>query len=264
MKTHALLLALVLAPIASLHANTPQEELDQEYNSQSGTAIHIVFDDSGSMADNHKIEDAKQAFDQWLSGIPVDTKISLTAINAGRLAQLEPANRDKVRNAVNLLRANGRTPLAKTIKEAANEIVQRRKEVTPYERHIILVVTDGEDTDVGPAETAKLVSNISNQLSVETVSIGLGGAGNYLKGASGKYFDANDRKSLLNALSQVNSEVDSTTEPVVSEEIAKRMEQMASTPKPTATASPAGTVAPSQQPQNPPQKKGFFQKLFGY
>ncbi len=61
--------------------------LDEEHDAQAGVAVSIVFDDSGSMNDNRKLEMAKQAFHTWIEHAPSNDRFGLTAINAGPLVQ---------------------------------------------------------------------------------------------------------------------------------------------------------------------------------
>ena len=42
--------------------NARMAALQEEHDSQAGVAVSIVFDDSGSMDDNHKLVMAKKAF----------------------------------------------------------------------------------------------------------------------------------------------------------------------------------------------------------
>ncbi len=44
--------------------------LQEEHDAQAGVAVSIVFDDSGSMNDNHKLAMAKKAFRAWIEHAP--------------------------------------------------------------------------------------------------------------------------------------------------------------------------------------------------
>lgn len=237
------LFTLLLLATSSL--GQAADDLDQEYQSQSGTAIHIVFDDSGSMKGT-KMNEAKEAFTTWLARIPEETKLSLTALNAGPIIATAANNRAAVADAVAKLNASGGTPLGRTCAFVKDQTLTRRESI-PYERHIIVVFTDGEDSEMSPQAVGEVMRSIS-AASIETVGIGFHGQGDYLQESTGQYFNASDAKELAAALSQVGSEIDSQSELVISSAIAARMENTTSTAQPT---------------QKPPQKKGFFEWLFG-
>ena len=120
--------------------------LDEERDAQAGVAVSIVFDDSGSMDDNHKLIMAKQAFHAWLERAPDNDRFGLTAINAGPLVKLARNDKKQVLAAVDRLHAGGGTPLADTIAAVGKIIRQRRASATPYERQVMVILTDGEDT----------------------------------------------------------------------------------------------------------------------
>lgn len=236
MKRLLALGAFLLAPF--LHA---QSNLDAEKAAQSGTAIHIVFDDSGSMSENKKMEQAKEAFSSWVSNIPEDTKLELTTLNRGTLVPLAPNNKEAVKDQVSQLQPNGGTPLTKTFVRVAQDIKKRKAEVTPYERHILVIFTDGEDTDYSKELVQEAIQGL-RKLDIESVGIGFHGQGDYMKATAGKYFDANDSQELLHALQQVTSEIDQNTEVVISPEIEVIMAQQ---PPPEATAAaPAAQLPP--------------------
>jgi uncharacterized protein YegL len=248
MKTLFAFLLLALGMVSSRAA----DDLAQEYQSQSATVIHIVFDDSGSMA-GIKMQQAKKAFTKWLSSIPEETKLSLTALNAGLIVDIGANNRSAVTQAVEGLKASGGTPLGRTCKTIGQKIIQRRA-ATPYERHIMVVFTDGQDSESTREVVGQVMQSIA-RASIETVGIGFHGEGDYLRQDTGQYFNASDEKELVAALSQVGSEIDSQSELVISQEIAARMENK------TADISPASTSA---TPTATPSKKGLLQRLFGF
>src|SRR5262245_61016241 len=112
----AILGALCLGlPVVSQAQEPLSSSLEQERLSQSGTAITIIFDDSGSMSESGKMEQAKAAFSQWIQGIPAETKLSLITLNGGMKVPLAAGNKEEVKVAVSQLTPNGATPLTRTI-----------------------------------------------------------------------------------------------------------------------------------------------------
>ena len=156
-------------------------ELDEEQLEQSGTAITIIFDDSGSMRNNNKIGQAKRAFLEWLSTVPENYRLSLIALNRGLLAPLGPNNRELLMAKVEALQAGGGTPLIRTLSKALSNIKERRKQVGPYERHVVIVFTDGQESSKSGNEgVQKQILNLRNN-QVEVAGIGFHGQGDYMK-----------------------------------------------------------------------------------
>ena len=202
--------------------------LDNVLAEQSGTAIHIVFDDSGSM-EGAKIQQAKAAFQVWLDSIPEDTKLSLTLINLGTIVPLEAGNREKIKAEVEKIDPNYRTPLVRSFLGVANDIQTRRQNITPYERHIMIIFTDGVDSEFPNSSVQKSIQNVDNA-QIETVGIGFHGEGDYMNGYVGKYFNASDQDQLTQALENVSSEIDQNSEVVISPEVQAIMDRPAAEP----------------------------------
>lgn len=238
--TALLTLCLLLLTNSKSWAQDPTQtdNLDQVLSEQSGTAIHIVFDDSGSMSGT-KLSQAKSAFNTWLNDIPEGTKLALRALNAGQLVPLgsgNTKNRDDVKAAVNDLQATGGTPLTRTFVDVARGIQSRRDSVTPYERHIIILFTDGEDSEFHASDVQNSIRGVT-AMNVETVGIGFHGQGDYLAQATGKYFNASDEDQLVSALETVASEIDQQVDVVISPKVQAILDR---------GPSPAETTFPSQ------------------
>lgn len=199
--------------------------LEEERLSQSGVAITIIFDDSGSMATSNRMGQAKAAFTQWLGGIPEETKLGLVALNKGVIIPLGRNNRDAIKLAVANIEPGGGTPLARTIKNVAKLIQTRRQDVTPYERHIVIIFTDGEDSD-GPSEKVVEALKRLGSATIETVGIGFHGKGDYMKSGATQYYNAGDSTELVQALKQVASELDQQSNIVISPEIEAEMNKL--------------------------------------
>src|SRR5580692_6822220 len=112
------LLALLCLFITS-HGQTV-DPLTREREEQTGTAITILFDNSGSMNAENKITQAKSAFRAWLSAAPAGYKFSLiTFEDQGRLVvPLGENTRDLVAQRVSQLTARTSTPICGALKIA--------------------------------------------------------------------------------------------------------------------------------------------------
>jgi Mg-chelatase subunit ChlD len=242
-------------PLASQGQTDPLEE---ERLSQSGVAISIIFDDSGSMATSNRMQQAKAAFTQWLGGIPEETKLGLVALNKGVMVPIGRNNRDAIKRAVATIEPGGGTPLTKTIKNVGKLIQTRRQDVTPYERHIVIIFTDGEDSN-GPSEKVVEALKRLGSATIESVGIGFHGKGDYMKNGATQYYNAGDSAELVQALKQVASELDQQSNIVISPEIQAEMSkqpEVAKTPEVTKTANPT-YPQPSPAPPAPAKRRGM-------
>jgi von Willebrand factor type A domain len=235
-----------------LRAQTPAavtDRLEAERLEQSGTVITIIFDDSGSMA-GAKIKQAKAAFRQWIAAVPASYRLGLVALNAGPLVPLDRENRPALLQAVDRINASGGTPLVTTIRSAIAEIDRRRGVVGPYERHILLVFTDGQDT------TSEGVSGVQRELArassvgIETVGIGYHGEGIYMRQAATRYYDANNLAELQQSLAKVDAEIGDTSDIVIDERTRAMMQHVGAIAAPTST-----TAAPDSKPRAPTSKR---------
>ncbi|MEM8953394.1 MAG: vWA domain-containing protein [Verrucomicrobiota bacterium] len=204
-------LTLLALSFTAVKADELDLALTQERDSQTATAISIVFDSSGSMAEDRKLEQAQRAFQTWLDNLPESYTLGLVYFQNGKAQLAVPLgenNKAAIRNAVANVRADGKTPIADCLRIIRAQIEKRREEFSPYERHVVVVFTDGAETvDRGGnravlAEVTKLRDSI-----VEVVGIGFKGEGDYLAQATTQYFDANNEKELIAGLSQVDAEV---------------------------------------------------------
>jgi len=185
--------------------------LAAEKAEQTATAISIIFDTSGSMADNGKMAEAKSAFAKWLQNLPDTYRLGLVDFHdgGGRLAvPLGPDQRAAVAAHVAATQPYGKTPIADCLKIVMEQIVQRRSEQSPYERHVVVVFTDGIET-VDPRGNKGVTSEIMKlrNLLVEVVGIGFHGEGNYMAPAVTRYFEADNEAQLVAGLSAVDSEI---------------------------------------------------------
>ena len=120
-----------------------------------GLKVVVILDNSGSMngrmtQGGRRIDAAKQSLLKVLDQVPEDAEVGVLLINSPTPGQwlipLGPVDRDSMQAAVNSITAGGPTPLGKSMKLAADALLQVR-EAQRYGTYKLLVVSDGEATD---------------------------------------------------------------------------------------------------------------------
>lgn len=203
-----------------------KKDLEEERLTQSGAVITIVFDDSGSMNERNKLAMAKDAFRSWLATVPENHRLALVGLNGGGLVKWGRGNREELIAAVEKLQASGGTPLVATLEKVLDQIEKRRDAVGPYERHIVVVFTDGkESTPKGNRGVQEVIAQLAAR-SIETVGIGFQGEGDYMNGHATRYFNAQDSEELRRGLEQVDIEIGSPDDIKITPEILEAMKQM--------------------------------------
>jgi hypothetical protein len=185
-----------------------------------------------------KLDQAKRAFRDWLTTVPENHRIGLIALNGGQLVDWQRNNQSEVADAVARIQATGGTPLATTIELARNTIAARKAD-RPFERHVLLVFTDGEDsTSRGPGGVQEEML-AATSTGIEAVGIGFHGQGDYLEKFATRYFDAANSEELRAGLAKVDAEIGDTSDIVISPEIAEAMKTVSTAdltpPQPTPT-----------------------------
>ncbi len=194
---------------------TRLSSLQEEYNAQAGTALFIVFDDSGSMNDENKLVMAKKAFRAWIEHAPDAYRFSLTAINAGTLVQLARNNRREVLTAVDKLRAAGTTPLADTIAHVHDTIAGYRASGAMYVRQVVVILTDGEDNSKRGDQGVRYEMERLRKEGVEVIAFGYKGEADYLNGSATHFYSPNSDRDISKGLDAIDSEVRDTSDVVV-------------------------------------------------
>lgn len=240
MKNCLAALLLLLSLHAASHAAPAIDPLEKERLDQSGTVITILFDDSGSMS-GEKLRQAKTAFREWLTTVPDNHRIGLVALNAGGLVDWSRGNKEQVAAAVDRIDAGGGTPLADVIQSMSQKIRQRQKQL-PFERHVLIVFTDGEDSTPRGADGVQTELSKASRSLIETVGIGFHGAGDYMAETATRYFDANNTDELRRGLAKVDAEIGDTKDIVISDEVLADMKTVDA-----AAARPPETRHASQQ-----------------
>ena len=201
--------------------------LQEEENAQAGVAVSIVFDDSGSMNDNHKLSMAKKAFRAWIEHAPDNYRFGLVALNAGVLVPLQRNDRAQILAAVNKLRAAGDTPLADTIAQAAAEIRQRRAAGALYERQVVVILTDGEDnTRRGPKGVQQEIRALRAG-GVEVIAFGYQGEGDYMNGSATHFYSPEDEQGISQGLNAIGAEIGDTADVVLDDATRAEMRKVA-------------------------------------
>jgi uncharacterized protein YegL len=253
-----LALAIFLAPIT--HAQDPSDPLVREREQQTGTAITILFDNSGSMK-GQKIVQAKAAFQSWLQTVPAEYKYSLiTFEDKGRLTvPLGENTRDTVAQRVAKLEARTSTPICGALKVAGAQIEKRRREVTPYERHVVLIFTDGQESDDkrGANGVREEIEKLRKQ-TIEVVGVGFHGEGDYMKGVATRFALANSEQELKQGLAKVDAEIGGVDDLVVSNEDLAALKKFKALPVQPVSAVAVEPTASTTEPvspatHNPPQ-----------
>lgn len=248
MKPYSFLSLLYMAPFLA----TGQEgipELDVEYSSQTGTAYTIILDDSGSMNTYSKLTQAKDAFTNWVSQTPEGNTWSLITLNNPKMFMpFTQDGKEQVKARIAEAQAHGGTPIVQSLLQALANIQTRRLEVTPYERHIVVLLTDGHET--ADPRQGKGVQETLQQLrqeQVEVYGIGFYGEGDYMDGYATHYFMANDKEQLSKGLSKVGAEVPIDVEFEISPEEKKAMATLALWTPSMGSASSANEEAPPEK-----------------
>ena len=206
-------------------------ELDAEFASQTGTAYTIIFDDSGSM-EGGKLSQAKQAFRWWLEKAEPNNAWCFLPMNRRSLDVAFVKNGEsQVLKAVDKLRVGGMTPIVATLERAFGMIKKRRESVTPYERHLLILLTDGHETKHpgGNPAVCEMVSKLRLE-GVEVFGIGFHGQGDYLDGFATHFAAANNREELQSSLANVDAEVPLDIEFRISAEEEKAMARVSALP----------------------------------
>ncbi len=260
------LASLAVSAIGAYAQETPPDAawktrlgaLQEEYDAQAGTALFIVFDDSGSMKDDNKLVMAKKAFRAWVEHAPADYRFSLTAINAGSLVKLARDNRKEVLAAVDRLRASGQTPLADTIARIHDIITRYRASGALYVRQVVVILTDGEDTTKRGDQGVREEMERLRSEGVEVIAFGYKGEADYLNGSATHFYSPNNGQDISQGLDAIQAEVRDTSDLIVDDATRRAMgglpvaASMQSAPVVETTV----TVTPSPAPGSPRKSRG--------
>ena len=200
-----------LAFICTAHARPAAQE-----SSTVSPVVVIVLDDSGSMRDKMRtdqgkeprIQVAQRALKKLVEQLPDNTQLGLLLMNGARneggwLVPLGPLEKGKTIALIDQVRADGGTPLGRSMKIAMDQLLAARTS-KPIGDYRLIVVTDGEATD----------ANVLNQFLPEIVARGIVvdaigvdmKSDHTLASKSHTYRRANDAASFESALVEIFAE----------------------------------------------------------
>lgn len=176
-------------------------------------AVVVVLDDSGSMGESmpggpQKMKAAKQALLAVLDDLPDDAEVGVYALNSrGRegswIVPFGPADPAQYRPQIEAIRDGGGTPLGAALKEAAERLMEKRRQQV-YGTYRLLVVTDGEATD--QYQLDRYLPDLRGRgLLLDVIGVAMDGE-HSLASAANTYRRADDPASLQQALAEVFAE----------------------------------------------------------
>lgn len=190
----------------------PEETVDS-WN----TYIMIIYDDSSSMDSSKcagdkgsRIKGSKWALREYLPNAPQDIYMGLYVLNKGFVVPFGIDNRQNILAVVDVLAANGNTPLNRAIRESADELGIQRARQLGYGRFGIIVLSDGEAND-GPEDASEGINwaqsreRFNNELAIFTVGYCLS-EDHALRNRSLVYRSADNPQGLLEALMEIKIE----------------------------------------------------------
>lgn len=223
------ILFFFIAPQVSF-AQIPPTQVTQipvgkQNNLEKQLDIQIILDFSGSMnalMDGvKKIDAARNALATTLADIPQTTQVSfrvygnnysikqkdLSCKDSTLLIPFGPVNKPTFINEASRIFPSGMTPIAHSLEQAAVDLKAR-----PNYRHMIILISDGEETCEGnPAAVALSMKTAGIDVKIYSIGFGVNDiARQQLQGVSnntgGKYFDAHSISSLQQSLKQISQE----------------------------------------------------------
>jgi hypothetical protein len=180
--------------------------------------VVIVLDGSGSMREDMrtgnltKLAAAQQALHQVLAQLPQTTHVGVLAFSTASkkdwLVPLGPQDPAQIKSAIDGLKANGGTPLARYMKIGADRLLEQRQNQYGYGTYRLLVVTDGE------AEHARTVNRYTADIIARGITVDVIGVNmkkdHTLATRVHSYRRADDPAALRTAIAEVFAEVAST------------------------------------------------------
>ena len=237
--------------------------LQEEQDAQAGVAVSIVFDDSGSMNDNHKLSHGEKSvsrLDRARAG-QLPFRVGRVERGTTRAAPTQRPGADSRRRRSPARRgwyAARSKPSPGSPRASPN--AARRDQCT--RGRWLVILTDGEDTsDRGikgvQEEIRRLCAN-----GVEVIAFGYQGEGDYMRGSATHFYSPENEHDISKGLNAIGSEIGDTSDVVVDD--ATRSQMRNSPVSVSAQATPAPTPAapfspyratPSPRPSPTPQTR---------
>ncbi|PRR90957.1 MULTISPECIES: VWA domain-containing protein [unclassified Bacillus (in: firmicutes)] len=185
--------------------------------------VTILLDASGSMArkveGERKFDLAKQEVFKFAQSLPEDAKIRMSLFgsegnnkNSGKAQSCEvirgvygvqPYEKESFENSLNGLGPNGWTPIARALENAK----QTDEQLNDGTKHIVYLITDGEETCGGdPVKVAKELHNSKGSTVVNVIGLDFndgyeGQLKQVAKAGKGHYYQASTGKEMGSILS---------------------------------------------------------------
>lgn len=175
------------------------------------TNIVLAIDVSSSMDGRcdgeRKINAAQAAAIEFLDLVPADAAVGLVTFGGNGASILVPAehnNIDRVRSAIESLRAGGGTPMGDAVARSLDELNRRGVIQGGYGDYHMVVLGDGAPNNVG--YTTRMMDTVVAETPINLHTIGFCADLSVLDRLGVNYTAANDVRSLRNAFRSVLAE----------------------------------------------------------
>ncbi len=202
------------------------------YSLAGAASLYYILDGSGSMwgriDGEMKIVAAKRVMTRLISKMPAGVDSGLTVYGHRRkgdcsditeIIALGPLDREKAINAIGLIKPKGKTPIAASIKQVAEQLRDQESETT------IILVSDGIETCGGdPCALTKTLKESGIKFIIHTVGLDVDKEASeqlacIAAAGGGSYFSVANAGELLDTLSSVQKSIVSKTPIVVPESV---------------------------------------------
>jgi len=184
----------------------------------SNDYVVIVLDDSGSMREimkrdrRSRIETAKRSLTKVIEQIRPETNLGLLLLNGAKASNhwyipIGPVNEQEAIQRINMLRADGGTPLGEALRIASDELLLIRSKKI-YGTYRLIVVTDGEASDQVLLDQY-LPDILSRGIIIDAIGVDMRGD-HSLATKVHSYRRADDQASLANAIEEIMAERNDT------------------------------------------------------
>ncbi len=168
----------------------------------------IVFDGSGSMADDNKLGQAKEALKLYIKALPEEVSVGIVLFYNSEIIELQKintGNRDALKNSIDSIKAGGFTPLGKSIHLAYKMLSEKAVTNNHTGEYHLVVVTDGKASDSITMD--HVVSEIISKTPIRIFTIGFRISEDHpLNRSLARYVSADNQEQISKGLKQVLAE----------------------------------------------------------